>query len=86
MVYKRMANWNNPVHVYWCLHCERIQRRSDGGAGDCAFSDCDGGAWDLWTWKDFRDQGGLPEGWPSRPPHDGAWLPMYPPDGWRWYR
>lgn len=70
----------------WCLHCERAFRVPDGMRLDdhvlwldedhvceCPFKDCDGHAWDLWTWEEFR------RGDNSLPvvPTDGVEYPLY---------
>ena len=86
-----------PYGVFWCLHCERVQRLTlvqDERSGEwyefadhCSFSDCMGHAGDLWRWSTIVDpKGQRPPGWPSHPPFDGARLPLYPPPGWSWGR
>lgn len=79
MALYRMPNWNYPVRVAWCLHCERIQRVNED-ASECAFTDCDGHSGDLWFWVqsgDYAQAGWPPSHWPKYPPRNGVRLPLY---------
>lgn len=60
----------------WCLHCERVSRRTAWEASDlnCPREGCDGGALDAWRWETIREAN------PQYPqtPEDGGYYPMYP--------
>ncbi len=60
----------------WCLHCERVSKKSEKPF--CPFKDCDGSVLDLIEWNEFREQlGNHLENLPEKP-EEGKKYPLYP--------